>query len=415
MREIMRLLPPALLAIILLGCTKYTPTLTPGVWRGVIELQGQKLPFNFAVQRDSAGRTLVYLKNADENLVLDEIRTEGDTLYINLHLFDADLRCVVSGDSLKGYYVRNYVSGYKLPFKAAYNQDFRFEPEAEISDVRFDGTYEVVFTNDEEITPAVGIFEQRSGNLVVGTFLTETGDYRYLEGTVVGETLRLSTFDGNHAYLFIAKKTSDSTLVGDYWAGRAWHQTWTATRNENARLTDASTLTYLKEGHEIIDFSFPDVNGNRITPQDEKYKNKVLILQLFGTWCPNCMDETRFLASWYPEHKDKGVEIIGLAYEAKPDFDYASTRVNKMISRLGVTYDFVIAGTSDKTEASKTLPMLNRIVAFPTTIFIGKDGKVKHIHTGFNGPGTGVHYQREIEKFNALVSELLDEGMALSK
>ncbi|HRG10398.1 MAG TPA: TlpA family protein disulfide reductase, partial [Cyclobacteriaceae bacterium] len=82
--------------------------------------------------------------------------------------------------------------------------------------------------------------------------------------------------------------------------------------------------------------------------------------------------------------------IIGLAYERKPDFAYASERVKKMKAKFGVNYEYLIAGVNDNTKAAETLPMLNKVVAFPTTIFIGKDGKVKHIHTGFDGPGTGI-------------------------
>ena len=80
-----------------------------------------------------------------------------------------------------------------------------------------------------------------------------------------------------------------------------------------------------------LTFSFPDVNGKMVSLTDDKYKNKVVIIQLFGTWCPNCMDETIFLTDWYDENKDRGVEIIGLAYERKDDFTYASERVKKMV------------------------------------------------------------------------------------
>ena len=172
-------------------------------------------------------------------------------------------------------------------------------------------------------------------------------------------------------------------------------------------MPDAESLTYLKEGHERITFEFPDVNGKLTSLDDEKYQNKVVILQLLGTWCPNCMDETKFLAPWYEENRDRGVEIIGLAYERKPDFDYASARVKKMVAKMGVGYDILIAGTDDKEKAAETLPMLSAVVAFPTTIFIGKDGKVKKIHTGFNGPGTGIYFEQFKENFNQTVNELL--------
>jgi hypothetical protein len=117
------------------------------------------------------------------------------------------------------------------------------------------------------------------------------------------------------------------------------------------------------------------------------------------------MDETRFLTEWYAKNNHRGIEIIGLAYEQKADFNYASARVKKMKEKLGVPYEVLIAGT--QANASQTLPALNRVIAFPTTIFVGKDGRVKHIHTGFSGPGTGIYYEQQKERFNEIVNQLV--------
>ncbi len=175
------------------------------------------------------------------------------------------------------------------------------------------------------------------------------------------------------------------------------------------QLPNADKLTHLKDGYDRITFSFPDLTGKRTALSDSKYQNKVVVLQLFGTWCPNCLDETKFLASWYDANKNRGIEIIGLAYERKDDFAYARNRVQKMIEKFDIQYDVVIAGTDDKAAASSTLPMLQEVVAFPTTIFVGKDGKVKKIHTGFSGPGTGLYYEMFIQEFNETVNDLLQE------
>lgn len=402
---------------LVMGCApKKQAALKTGVWRGMIEMQGKELPFNFAIQQDSISGLNIYIKNADENLLLDEVTHVGDSLAFTLHIFDAEVRAHLDGDSMNGFFIRHDVADYKLPFKAAFNQDFRFAQYLEDEHTSmFDGKYEVTFTNESDTTPAIGIFERKSGNIITGTFLTTTGDYRYLEGNIVNDKMYLSTFDGNHLYLFTASKSSDSTLVGEYWSGKGWHQTWTGFKNPTASLPDPESLTYLKAGFYHLEFKFPNVNGNILSPNDPKYKGKVLIIQLTGTWCPNCMDETRFLSKWYDENKDRGVEIIALAYEAKDDFTYASGRVKKMIDKFNVHYDYAIAGTKDNDAASKTLPMLNEVSAFPTTIFIGKDGKVKRIHTGFNGPGTGHYYEEEIARFNDTMNELLGEDDALSK
>ncbi len=410
----MRILSFFALITLFSTCSSPSSELKPGIWRGVIELQGQQLPFNFEVMKSDAGYQ-VNLINASEKILLDEIRETGDSIVMVLHIFDADLRVKVRENSMEGFFYKNFDKTYKLPFHATFGDDFTFEKKSDQSTADFSGKYAVQFVTDKNDTiVSVGIFTQK-GNYVEGTFLTPTGDYRYLEGNVMNDKLYLSTFDGNHAFLFIASKKEDGSLVGDYWSGRSAHETWTAIKNENATMPSAESLTYLKEGYDRIDFKFPDVNKNMVSPSDEKFENKVLILQIFGTWCPNCMDETKFLTQWYNENKDRGVEILGLAYERKDDFDYASSRVKKMKEKLGVPYDFVIAGTDNKDKASETLPMLNKVLAFPTTIFIGKDGKVKHIRTGFEGPGTGIYYEQFKERFNSIVNELLSEDLALKK
>lgn len=389
--------------ILFFSCQQPTAELKTGIWRGIIEMQGQQLPFSFEVTKEQSGYK-VYLKNAEEKLVQDEVTITGDSVKITMLIFDIELRAKINGDKLKGFYIKNYDPDFKLPFYATQGEDYRFVKSSEVT-VNFSGKYELKFDDGKETYASVGIFNQE-GNHVIGTFLTPTGDYRYLEGNVVGEELMLSTFDGNHAFLFSASFKGDS-LKGDFYSGKKSHETFKGIKNEKAAMPDAESLTYLKEGFDKINFSFPDVEHNMISPSDEKYEGKVLILQIFGTWCPNCMDETKFLTQWYKDNRDRGVEILGLAYERKDDFDYASSRVKKMKEKLGVPYDFVIAGTNDKEKAAETLPMLNKVIAFPTTVFIGRDGKVKHIRTGFEGPGTGVYYENFKERFNQVVNELL--------
>jgi len=408
----MRVLLAAGLALLFWGCQQSANEVKQGVWRGVLRLQGQELAFNFAIRQDSAGSYDAFIKNGSENLHLDEVYLRDDSLVMRLHIFDAELKAAVDGDSLKGFYIKNYEKNYRIPFVAAYDQDYRFAPVNDEPHSDFSGTYRVTFKDGERLIPAIGIFEHKAGNIIEGTFMLPTGDYRFLEGSVEGNQMILSTFDGNHAYLFKATKTSDSTLTGDFWSGKTLHRQWTATLDPEATLPDPEGLTVMREGFTTIDVSFPDLEGRPVNPTDEKYRNKVVILQLFGTWCPNCMDETKFLVEWYERNKHRDVAIIGLAFETSPDFEYARERVSRMAKRLGVTYDLVIAGTRDKEGASKALPMLSSVSAFPTTIFIGRDGQVRKIHTGFTGPGTGTYYEEFVQEFDEYVNELLSEDIA---
>lgn len=408
----MRLILVLLSVTVLFSCSTQHD-LKQGSWRGIVAIQGQELPMNFTVKKEGE-KYMAILRNDEEEILLDEIFVKGDSVIMNMHIFDSEIHAKMEGDKLVGYFVKNYEKDFKLPFKATFGEEYRFVKSEDIQTEDFSGKYAVNFDHEGDTTIAVGIFHQ-NGNELTGTFLTPIGDYRYLQGNVVDGEMMLSAFDGNHAFVFRARKTEDGLLEGDYWSGKDWHETWTGVKDDHASLPDAESLTFLKEGYDKIEFSFPDLNGNKVSLTDERFQNKVVILQIFGTWCPNCMDETKFLSQWYLKNKDRGVEILGLAYEAKDDFDYASGRVKKMKEKLSVPYDFVIAGNKDKEEAAKTLPMLNHVLSFPTTIFIGKDGTVKRIHTGFTGPGTGIYYERFIQRFNQTIQELLDDKSASIK
>lgn len=379
-----------------------------GMWRGVIFQQGKELPFNFElVKNDSVYQMIIH--NGEEKIAVDDIAVSGDTMRIMMPLFDSEFNIVLNKNKLIGTFQKNYLDDYVLPFEATFDCTKRFFENCREPAIDISGKWSTNFY-DKEGKPyeAVGKFTQE-GHKVLGTFLTTTGDYRYLEGHIKDDLLQLSCFDGNHLFLFEGQIMGDSIVSGEFWHGKNTYETWKAGKDRNASLPSAYDLTYLKPGFDKFAFSFPDLNGDTVSLDDALFDGKVVIAQIFGTWCPNCMDETIFYADWYRKNKERGVEIIGLAYEQKADFDYAKGRVENMIKKLNVDYPFVIAGTSDKKKAAETLPMLNHVLSFPTSIFIDRNGKVRKIHTGFTGPGTGEDYDKFLKEFEAITEELISE------
>ena len=170
-------------------------------------------------------------------------------------------------------------------------------------------------------------------------------------------------------------------------------------------------MTILKEGFERFDFSFPDTNGNLVSLQDEQFKDEVVLVQIMGTWCPNCLDETKFYTKYFNENKNDDLEIVALAFEYAPTKEKAIASINRLINSAGVPYPILLAqyGSSSKSKANEKLPMLNHILSYPTTVFIDKKGKVRKIHTGFNGPATGEKYDEFVVEFENFVSQLLNE------
>ena len=396
---------------------KAKPHALAGMWRGTLQLQGQELPFHFRISGKSPDSLLLTLINGKEELEAGLIQLQGDSLIMPMHVFDTEIRAVVvANSSLQGNWIKNYADDYVVPFQAKKGESFRFETSKEAPAIDLSGRWSVSFTaEDSSGAPnAVGIFEQKVNSLT-GTFLTPTGDYRYLEGSIAGTNFYLSAFDGEHAFLFKGIALDSNRIEGTYWSGKSWEEKWIGVRNSSASLPSADSLTYLRQGYDSLSFTFPNLQGEMVSLSDPKYRNKVVVVQLFGSWCPNCMDETKFLADWHERNKGKDVAIIGLAYEKKDNFEYARQRVQNMVDKLDVGYDFLIAGSSDNKKAAESLPMLNHVMAFPTTIFLDKTGTIRRIHTGFSGPGTGEAYEQFIQDFNLYMNKLLAEPATTNK
>ena len=379
-----------------------------GVWRGILKPQNVELPFNFIVNRNENDVSFE-LMNASERIPLEEVIFKDDSVHIPMYIFDATIHAkVINGSELRGVWIKNYANDYMVPFEAVYGTKERFILQAEPETVSFDGKWEVDFIEGDGAGKAIGLFNQH-GNKVTGTFLTPTGDYRFLEGIASGNQMKLSCFDGTHAYLFEAEMLENGTLSGEFWSGKSWYQSWKAKRNEDFELPDPYSMTYMKEGFDTFEFSFPNTNGEFIGLKNERYKEKVVVVQILGSWCPNCMDETRFYVDWYEKNKQRGVEIIGLSFERKEDFTYASSRISNMKKKLNVNYEILVAGTTGKESRARALPMLNEVMSFPTSIFLDRQHKVRKIHTGFSGPGTGVYYEQFVEEFNLFMDKLITE------
>jgi thiol-disulfide isomerase/thioredoxin len=383
--------------------------LQPGIWRGVLKLNDTtELPFNFEVKNNS-GQISLEIINGGERIKVDEISNKKDSVFIRMPVFDSEFLCLLKGDSLKGIWFNHArKEKNKIPFFAKYNESKRFNV-VPTKPLELTEKYKVIFeqhTADEY--NSVGLFTSKSG-ITTGTFFTETGDYRYLEGYSAYGKFMVSCFDGAHAFLFTAIRRGDSLLNGHFYSGMHGHENWVAAKDENFQLRNPDSLTYLKPGYTKVDFAFKNLEGKNVSLSDEKFKNKVVIIQIMGTWCPNCMDETKFLAGFYDKYRSKGLEIVGLAFERTDNFAKAVSNIKRSKTKFNASYEFLITGKQGSQQASEALPMLNKIMAFPTTIYIDKKGVVRKIYTGFYGPATGKEYDKYVEETTRFVEKLLAE------
>jgi peroxiredoxin len=385
-----------------------------GTYRGVLQLPGGELPFGLDLERERSG-WVGYLINGQERLKLSEVAVVGAHLGIRMPGYMNLLTADAHGSQLHGEVVISKPGGkdQHLPLIARFGQTYRFFPQPSVDRVDVSGRWSVTFSADDGTEEtAVGEFSQ-SDDVVTGTFLANGGDHRYLAGQVQGNQLYLSTFDGAHAFLYEAKITGpDGALAGDFWSGAALHKRWTAKRDAHAALPDAYTVTAMRAEDKAFDFAFPDLDGNTVTSKDARFRGKVLIIALAGSWCPNCHDEAAFLAPLYEEYRGKGLEVVSLMFEHFGDFERAVAATRRFRQQYGIEYPTLIAGVSDVDEAGRKLPMLQKFYGFPTTVIVDRHGQVRKIHTGFSGPATGQHYQQFVDEFKGNLDQLLAEDSA---
>ncbi|MBI2731060.1 MAG: TlpA family protein disulfide reductase [Sphingobacteriales bacterium] len=404
-----------LLIPVFVSLTIFSQQLRSGIYRGVLKREdGNEIPFTFLLKNENK-KPVIYISNASEKIKVDNIRQKKDSLFIEMPLFEASFFLVIQKD---GSWKGNFIKGTRatdqvIPFTATPNLSYRFLQVLNKPVTNISGRWEVEFKDSVKASVDYAIAEfKQIGTNVTGTFLTATGDYRYLQGNVSGNKLMLSCFDGSHNYAFSATITKNNLLDdGWYFSSAVYKIRWTAKKNDNAYLPVLEKPVTLLPGETRLNFSFKDIDGKILSSSDEQFKNKVVIIQLMGSWCPNCMDETSFLTKYYLQNKKRGVEVVALAYEYSTDINRSQKSLRKFQQRFNVTYPILNTGVavSDEKRTEKTLPQLTPIRTFPTTLILDKKGNVRQIHNTFYGPGTGVYYNKFKLEFENTIDELLKE------
>ena len=428
----------SMLVLVLTGCVTANSTFTrvpPGIWRGVLELEKfqmavndkdtvilltdqfkpGELPFNFEVKYVDDERFYVEFHNGSERIRCDSIRygrdrmQARDTMNIYFPEYASYIHAEIRSGVMKGEWVVTTRDNYRVPFYAHAGRDYRFTALNEPPAGQLSGEWATLFGIEKpEPEKAIGEFQQQ-GNHLEGTFRTETGDYRYLEGTVQGRKFWLSCFDGAHAFLFSGSMRGDS-LQGEFRSGTHSRTLWTGWRDPNFQLGNADSLTRLKTNAGNITFSVKNPQGTAVTFPGASFDGKIKIFTIMGTWCPNCRDEQQFLTKYLQNNPAvaKNLAIMGLSFERGKD----TARINAILAeykkQMGIPFEIVYAGGASTAEAERVFPVLNQVTAFPTMIILDKNDRIRRIHTGFDGPATSKHgaFKKEFED---LIRTLNDE------
>ena len=369
---------------------------------GKLEVEKDKyLPFNFSVINDS---TLV-VKNSSE-IVEFSIEYSRDSIFINSKVFEGYIKGILTEDKIDGVFVIESLDRV-VPFNS-YESKKRFDIDFEENKKLITNTWKFTFNPEKDNkSPSIGLFNSIGQNEIGATFRTNTGDYGFMHGGYKGGNIVLSTFNGSRAYLLEAELSNDS-VKGVMYAGNHSKMIIEGVLDNDFELADEYSLTSLKNNSQKFDFSFENTVGKLISIDDDFYNGKSMVIQFMGSWCPNCLDESKFYVDYINENDLKGIEFVALAFEYAKTKERALKSILKLKNELKINYPILLAqyGSSDKEKALEKFPMLNNIISYPTTIFLDRNKEVIKIHTGFNGPATGEKYIEFKKEFDRTIKEM---------
>jgi thiol-disulfide isomerase/thioredoxin len=368
-----------------------------GPWRGALDLAGGTL--RFALEFDAGGGRLCNARACDP---FSRVTADGDSVRLALDDYAATITAVRRGDSLVGTYRNVGNRGPRaIPFRAA-----RGTWPASPVPAALAGRWDALFHSDFGSSPRVLAFEGGPAGLQ-GTVIGNTGDYGRFGGWARGDSVELHRFDGAYVYLLAGRLVGD-TLRGTFHAGLRGQTPFTAVRSTGrphlvppGEFTKADTAPFR--------FAFRDVDGRLVTSDDARFRGKVVLVDIFGTWCPACHDAAPTLVELHRTRRARGLEVVGLAFEVTGDSAIDGAQVRRYRDKFGIGFPLLLAGVNDTEAAAAQLPQLENFAAFPTTLFVGRDGRVRRVHAGFYGPATGAQHAALVRDFTRAVDALLAE------
>lgn len=373
-----------------------------GSWRSALDLAGGPLRFGIEIVRSDAGLS-ARLCNGGECATAGPVRVAGDSIVIELTDYAATIAGRIRGDSLIGTYSNVGSRGPRvIPLRAS-----RGAWPASSLPPGLAGQWDATLVTDGRRSPRLFIFSEGPAGAEAAV-ISNTGDYGRFRGDAFGDSVAFSHFDGTFVYMLTARLDGD-TLRGVFHAGLRTQTPFTAVRSTGQAHLRAPTEMTRADTTEPFRFAFPDLEGRMVTQDDPRFRGKVVIVDVFGTWCSTCHYAAPILQSFQREYGPRGLAVVGLAYEVTGDTAIDGVLVRRYREKFGLTFPLLLAGIGTAELAAPTLPQLNGFTAFPTTIFLRRDGRVHRVHAGFYGPATGEMHARQVAEFRAVIETLLSE------
>jgi thiol-disulfide isomerase/thioredoxin len=410
--------------------------LPPGKWMGILQLDKEisgmprvekenidplvqfqtvnagELPFEFDVVYITEDSFNIHLINAGDTLVISDIRygtdrsKAKDTFEIHFPMYNTLLKGYFEENVMEGNWIVNDRENYRIPFLARFGKSEKFTELKKSPTANLTGIWKVLMGTDKDNPSEMLASFEQEGNTIKGTFSSPSGDYRFLSGTIQGNKVYLSQFDGATAYLVEAKIEQDGSLTGLFRSGRHYQAIWTGTRDSSAQISIARHSESLK-GQKVT-FAYPDPNGKIIHSEDPAFKGKPMVLQIMGSWCHNCYDEGRFFNK-LPEKYLDNVAFVGLAVERAIDEGAAQKRIEAFKKQTGVTYPILlVSNTTLKEKVLEAMPFLDKIEAYPTTVYLNRNHEIVEVKSGFFGPASHLHDEWR-DNFLQILNKLIEQ------
>jgi thiol-disulfide isomerase/thioredoxin len=381
-----------------------------GLWDATVTVNGVDIPFRFEMAGSGANVKGSFF-NGDVRFTSTSGRMENGSLELHWDYYASRLEArLTDSDTLEGHYIqarRSEAANYA--FHARRHQDRPGDPNAP----SIAGLW-IIPNDSPKGERAWRFIVKQSGPDVSAAILRVDGDTGALTGTYHDGKFVLSHFSGARPLLLDVTLASDGTLE----ILRDGSKKMTAVRAEQASAKgvpapeDPEHHTSVKDPSEPFRFSFPDLNGRLVSNTDARFRGKVVLVNISGSWCPNCHDEAPFLAAMYRKYRDQGLEIVALSFE-EADQLKNPTRLRAFIKKYGIEYTVLLGG--EPSEANAKLAQAVNWNSWPTTFFLGRDGRVRSVHAGFPSAASGDLYVQAKADFTAEVERLLRENIRTAR
>ena len=395
---------PALTFVILLAAAAPRQALLTGRWRAVLDVAGGALPFELAVTGQGGG-FVAAICNGHQCADQAAVTVDGGRVLFDIADYAAAISAERRGDSLVGVYQNVGRNGPRsIPFRASRGAWPRTKAPASVL-----GSWDAWYITDQRRSPRVLHFSGGAEGLE-GAVTSNTGDLGLFWGGGTADSFSVARLDGVSVYLLVGRLDGD-TLRGVFHAGLRTQTPFVAVRTTGAPHLTAPTALTSADTTTPFRFSFPDLKGRQVSQSDPRLAGKVVLVDIFGSWCVTCHEATPDLLDLYRQYRPRGFEILGLGYEVTGDSTKDNPQIRRFRDKFAIPWILLHAGASVVEETAASLPQLRGFTAYPTTLFLGRDGRIREVYAGFRGPATGVQHTKQLEDYRRIIERLLAEKL----